>query len=157
MTTTNLDLSQYDVDHERILAKWDVQECKRELCKTHPRSALLAPTLALAWFRLRRKILRLWESPLAYTIRFEFRHIAPRIRFQCAETTSLDMCAGHDYLRDSNGHLSLDTDARARIQDMQSLAASHPWFGTAEQWAFLRGWEAGARWAESKSHSSHKE
>jgi hypothetical protein len=157
MLTTNLDPFQYDIEHERKLAKWDAQHCRTELGKTYPRCALVAPTAVLAWFRLRRWLHRLWGSPLAYAIRFEFGGIVPRIRFQCASAPYFDTCRAQSYRVDAKGRHILDTRTQTRIRDMQALAAIHPWFGAADRWVHLQAWEAGASWAESSSRRSSKE
>lgn len=157
MLPTNLDLSQLHREHERILGKWDAQVCKRELGKTHPRFVRLAPTVALPWFRLRRWVRRMWGSPLAYAIRSEIRGIVPRIRFQLASTTYRDMYQVQSYQVDANGRYRLDTRTQTRIHDMQALSTNHSWFGAADEWVYLQAWEAGARWAESNSHTSKTE
>jgi hypothetical protein len=157
MLPTNQNLSQWMHEHEQVMRHMDDQTSKKELGKIYPRFSRLAPTLALLWFRADRWIRWKWASPLAYAIRFEFHHILARIRFQASETPCSDMSAGHRYQKDPNGHWCLDSGTQTRIQNMQSLAANHSWFGIAEQWAFHLGWEAGAKWAESNSRNLHTE
>jgi len=158
MLPTSFDLSQLHREHEQILAKWDARFCKGEIGKTHPRFAAVAPTLAVVYFQvcrwLRGKVL-----PLVYGIWSEVRGIAPRIRFQHAPNTNLDMCRAQTYQVDANGRRVPDTRTRTRIRDMQALAANHSWFGASDQWVHLQAWEAGARWAEDMPHlcSSRKE
>lgn len=58
---------------------------------------------------------------------------------------------------DATGRLVLDTRTLSRIHDMQVLATIYSWFGVADQWVYLQGWEAGARWAESKARKPQTE
>jgi hypothetical protein len=156
MSPTNFDLSQLHKSHEKLLAKWDARLCMEAIGKSHPRFAAIAPTLALGCFRLSRWF-RVKVSPLAYGIWSVAQGILPRIRFQLAPSTNLEIISGHSFQVNANGRASLDKRTQSRIHDMQALASNRVWFDVADQWVFHQAWELGARWGENNSNSSHKE
>lgn len=150
MPTTNPDLSRYDSDHERILAQWGDHDHIAPLGRIRSRFFALVRT-PLRWVRSQ------WESPLAYAIRSEVQGIPDRIRFRLEIAKCHGIELGLAVEEDANGGFVPNKRTYGRIHDMQAVTSTHPWVEEVEQWHFLQGWEMGARWAESKSHSSQME
>ena len=128
--------------HEAILAKWGARGGKSSLGKT----------LFQFFFAFRRVLISPLKSRLAYAIRSELRCIVPRIRFRSGPEMSAGVFLGPAVEQAATGRLAPNRRTQARIQSMRALSSNQPWVEGVEQWFYLQGWEAGAKWAENNSH-----
>lgn len=143
MPTTISDLSQASQHHDRLFEQWDARRGR----------ATLGSILTRPYYGTRHILLRLRTCLLWCAIESELRDILPRIRFRLGpEMRSVEF--GPALEQDASGDWIPSTRTYGRITDTQALTSNHPWVGDVEQWSFLEGWEAGARWSENKSHSS---